>query len=178
MPQRIDDPAPWILGATEALNRHGSWTGRIHIHKLLFVTQILELAKPPFKFVVHDFGPYSFELDEEIINLGLIWHLDHSYPTPGYGPRYEPTPQGRVIAAGLPDESAKAAIRRVAEEFGDRDSQKLELLATALWAEKKEQKTKDEEIISWVVERKPKYNEEEVRRGLEDARGLVVSLSR
>lgn len=176
MPQQIDDPAPWILGATEGLNLNGSWTGRIHIHKLLFVTQILQLANPPFKFVVHDYGPYSFDLDEEIIKLELIGHLDHSYPTPGYGPRYEPTPQGRTIAARLPDEPAKA-IRRVAEELGTRDSQALELLATALWVEKKETITKDEEIISRVQELKPKYTEEQVQRGLKDARELAASLA-
>ena len=175
MPQQSDDPSPWILGATEELNRNGSWTGRIHIHKLLFITQLLQLAKPPFKFVVHDYGPYSFDLDEQIITLELIGHLDHSYPKPGYGPRYEPTPQGRTIAARLPDEPAKA-IRRVAKELGKRNSQDLELLATSLWVEREEKKTEEEEIISRVRKLKPKYTKEQVQQGLKDARALAASL--
>ncbi len=176
MPQQIDEPATWVLAAAGELNRHGSWTGRIHIHKLLFITEVLQLAKPPFKFVRHEYGPYSFGLDEEFINLELSGCLDHSYPTPGYGPRYEPTPKGRAVASKLPEQAANA-VAEVAAQLGDRNSQKLELLATCLWVERREGITGEPEILSRVQELKPKYSEQEVQRGLEDARKLVASLA-
>jgi uncharacterized protein YwgA len=177
MPHEIDEGANWILGAAGELNRHGSWTGRIHIHKLLFITQILRLAKPPFKFEVYEYGPYSFGLDEEINRLEMFGFLDRSYPKPGYGPRYEPTLKGREAAGKLPKEAA-SAIGRVAAQLGERNSQALELLATCLWAERKEKVTEDQKILARVRELKPKYSEGEVRGGLEDARGIAASLAK
>ncbi len=176
MPQQIDEPATWVLAAARELNQHGSWTGRIHIHKLLFVTKVLGLAEPPFAFVLHDYGPYSFELDEEIINLEMAGRLDHSYPTPGYGPRYEPTPQGRAVASNL-SAPAATAVGEVAAQLGDGSSQKLELLATCLWVQRSEGITREQQILLRVKTLKPQYAEPEVKRGLEDAQELVNSLA-
>ena len=176
MAQQICEPATWVLAAAEELNRNKSWTGRTHIHKLLFITKILRLAQPPFEFVVYDYGPYSFELDEEIINLEMVGHLDHSYRKPGYGPSYEPTLQGRTMAARLPGEPTKA-ISRVARKLGESKSQELELLATCLWVERKEKVSTDEAIVSRVRELKPKYGKLEIQRKLKAARKLADSLA-
>lgn len=123
---------------------------------------------------MHDYGPYSFDLDEEIAKLEWTGRLDHTYPKAGYGPRYEPTPQGRAAVKLSAD--AATALGRVAGFLGQRNSQSLELLATALWVEKRQEITAEEGIVSRVRELKPKYDEEQVRVGLEDARKLVASL--
>ncbi len=177
MPHETNEGANWILAAAGELNRHGSWTGRIHIHKLLFVTQILRLAKPPFSFEVHDYGPYSFGLDEEINRLEMFGFLDRSYPQPGYGPRYEPTLKGRKAGGKLAKE-AVSAIGRVANQLGKRNSKALELLATCLWVEREEDVTEEQEILTRVGELKPKYREGEVRGGFEDAREIAASLAK
>ena len=169
------ETGPWVLAAVDALNRNGSWTGRVHIHKHLFITQVLELAAPPFGFVLYDYGPYSFELDDKIIELEMFGLLNRSYPQPGYGPRYEATAQGLARAAGLPD-SERAAIGNVAERLGKRKSQELELIATCLWVEQIEHLTGDDDIVRRVQAIKPQFAEQ-ARRGLQDARGLVAALS-
>lgn len=176
MAQSKPDPGAWILAAADALNRHGSWTGRIHIHKHLFITQVLELANPPFEFTLHDYGPYSFELDEQIVDLEMFGHLDRSYPQAGYGPRYEPTPQGLAIAQGLahPD---TIAVNRVAEELRDRKSQDLELVATCLWVQRREKITDPAEVVKRVQRAKPKYDEKTIERSLKDADALVSRLT-
>jgi uncharacterized protein YwgA len=170
------DSAPWVLAAADALNRHGSWTGRIHIQKHLFITQVLKLAAPPFDFVLYDYGPYSFDLDDEIVDLELFGYLSRSYPQPGYGPKYEPTLQGLKVAGRLSREDT-SAVDRVATELRDRKSQDLELIATCLWIERKDGVSDPNAVVTRVKEVKPKYDEEAIRRSLNNAHALAESLA-
>lgn len=167
-----------MLAAADALRRHGSWTGRIHIQKHLFITQVLNLAGPPFEFVLYDYGPYSFDLDEKIIDLELFGLLSRSYPTPGYGPQYEPTPQGLRVARGLKAED-RQAVERVAKELGGRKSQELELIATCLWVERNEKVSDSEGVVRRVKQLKPKYkdDEETIRRSFCSARAIATALA-
>ena len=166
----------WILATADALNRYGSWTGRIHIHKHLFVTDVLDLAEPPFEFVLYDYGPYSFDLDEDIVELEMFGLLDRSYPKPNYGPRYEPTVQGLAVARTLEPEK-REVIEKVAQTLGKRKSQQLELLATSLWVQREECVTGKEQIAARVKIIKPKYNEQEIQQGLNDAIQLSSDLT-
>jgi uncharacterized protein YwgA len=137
---------------------------------------VLNLAQPPFDFELYDYGPYSFELDERIIDLELFGHLTRSYPKPGYGPRYEPTLQGLEIARSLqPSESQ--VVERVAERLGDRKSQDLELIATCLWVERMERVKSPAAVVARVRQAKPKYDESTIRRSLDDAHALAKSLA-
>lgn len=170
------EAARWAVAAADALNRHGSWTGRIHIHKHLFITQVLNLAHPPFEYVLYDYGPYSFELDQEIVNLELFGLLSRSYPKAGYGPRYEPTPPGLALAQNLGPHKGQA-VERVAQHLGDKKSQDLELIATCLWFDYKEQVRSVNDIVTHVQQIKPKYAEAAIRKGLDDARALAHSLA-
>jgi uncharacterized protein YwgA len=176
MSQTSPEPASWVLAAVDALNRHGSWTGRVHVHKHLFITQVLGLAVPPFEFVLYDYGPYSFDLDEKIIELELLGRLSRSYPEPGYGPRYEPTLQGLEAARSLQD-NQRQALERVAEQLGRRKSQELERIATCLWVERKDGISDESEVIKRVKAVKPKYAEDTIRQSLSEARALGKSLT-
>lgn len=175
MSQEVTNRAPWITAAALALNKHGSWTGRMHLHKHLFVTQVLGLARPPFEFVLYDYGPYSFDLDREIVDLEMMNHLARSYPQPGYGPRYEPTAHGFAHVNSLP-ESDRDAINRVAKQFGNRKAQDLELIATCLWVERKEDITDDDALVTKIQKIKPKYDEPTIRDALANARALRDAL--
>jgi len=167
----------WMLAAAEALNRRGSWTGRIHIQKHLYITKILNVAEPPFDFVLYDYGPYSFELDEEIIESETDGALGRSYPCAGYGPKYEPTLQGRKVARQLPLE-VLSAIDHVAAVIGERNSQDLELIATCLYMEREKQIRNDEEIVDAVHAAKPKYEFDTIREALGQSRQLAAALAR
>lgn len=176
MPQVRVDPGSWVLAAAHALRQNGSWTGRIHLQKQLFIARSLGLANPPFEFVLHDYGPYSRDLDEEVLELELRGSLDRCYPRPGYGPRYQPTPQGIEEAESLPGGDRKA-IGRVARALGSRNSQELELIATCLWVEHEENLTEASQIVARVLTLKPKYNKEAAQSALEDARKMARELA-
>jgi uncharacterized protein YwgA len=169
-------PKAWVAAAVQALRERDSWTGRIHIHKLLFIANVLGLAKPPFKFELYQYGPYSFGLDAVIADMDLDGDISREYPKPGYGPRYELSEDGAALRTLLRDTDANA-IKRVADQIQSLKGNDLELIATCLWAERKERVEGDEQIVARVREIKPKYSELEVRRSLASARAMTKSLS-
>jgi uncharacterized protein YwgA len=170
-----EEQAAWVTASAEALNRNGSWTGRIHIHKHLFVTQVLRLAAPPFEFILYDYGPYSFDLDSQVVEAELLGTLSRSYPQPGYGPRYAPTALGLALARKL-GTSERNAIESVATQFGTRGSQELELIATCLWMERCE-RVDPGLLVQRVHQAKPKYGEDQIRLALTETQKIAALLA-
>jgi uncharacterized protein YwgA len=166
----------WVAGAVRSLNNVGSWTGRIHVHKLLFITKVLDLAKPPFRFELYQYGPYSFELDSVIAEMEAFGQLAKTYAEPGYGPRYALTPSGKPEAARL-DPADAAAIDRVGKAIGPLGSRELELRATCLWVQRREGVKDEARIVSRVLAVKPQYSETQVRTALAQTARLVASLA-
>lgn len=166
----------WALTAIEQLRRNGSWTGRIHVHKHLFITQVLKLANVPFEFQLYDYGPYSFELDERFVDLELSGHVARSYPQPDYGPSYSLTSTGTELAHRLSSQTV-SELSRVAAKLGKRKSQDLELIATCLWVIYRESIEDDNLILAKVQAIKPKFSLEEIRAGLEESRKLTRELA-
>lgn len=164
----------WVTTAVRELRAAGSWTGRIHIHKLLSTVELLKLANPPFEFALYHYGPYSHDLDSTIALMDAHGLLMHEYPEPGYGPKYGATD----LAAGLPPDSTEAEVlRKVAAAFGDRNSKELELLVTCMWVEKREGVKDDTELLARVRELKPKYKPDEINDHIAKARELEKSLT-
>src|SRR5258706_15657637 len=87
----------WVAAAIRALRDRHSWTGRIHIHKLLFILRALGLAKPPFRFELYQYGPYSFGLDAVIADMDLDGTVSREYPKAGYGPKYQLSQEGEGL---------------------------------------------------------------------------------
>jgi uncharacterized protein YwgA len=175
----MSKPAPsnaWIAAAVDALNRHGSWTGRVHVHKHLFLTKAVGLANPPFDYSLYQYGPYSYDLDGEIAQMELYGLLLKDYPKTGYGPKYFLSELGAEEARELRRED-REALERVAAEIGGHDSQSLELQATCLWVQNEEGVQDDAKLIQRVRELKPKYDEPRIRHELAAVRSLISTLT-
>lgn len=173
----IDSREAWVAGAIRSLNMAGSWTGRLHIHKLLVVTKLLELEQIPFRFRLYHYGPYSSGVDDTLGAMVCFGCVTETYPSPDYGPKHALTPSGERIAESLP-EQARRLLDRVAKEFGQAKSQELELQATALWAKFVEECTDMDSIASRVRELKPRYTPDQVRQQVEAAERLESALRR
>ena len=76
----------WIAAATQSLANKGSWTGRTHLHKHLFITHALGLAVIPFDFELYHYGPYSFELDSVVAEMESFGEMEKRYRMVGYCP--------------------------------------------------------------------------------------------
>lgn len=169
----------WIANTVESLRRHGSWAGRIHIHKLLFVVKELGLADVPFDFELYHYGPYSFELDSAIEDMQLYGLLDRVFQHPGYGPKYALTQAGQSVARS-PAFQQSPVVDRVAQFFGTKSSKDLELMATCLWVKRHgdARSLSEDEVIERVRIIKPKYTVEEIRFAYSQSTFAENSLSR
>lgn len=167
----------WIAKATEALQRHGSWTGRIHIHKLLYFVKQLNLADVPFEFEFYHYGPYSFDLDSAIEDMHLYGLLDRVFAKPGYGPKYSLTGAGQnVVSRASPETSA--AVDRVARVFGAKSSKDLELMATCLWVKRHDAACPASKVVIERVKTiKPKYDSSEIEAALKEANRAEAELT-
>jgi uncharacterized protein YwgA len=161
----------WVAAATSSLANAGSWTGRTHLHKHLFVVDALELAEVPFEFELYHYGPYSFELDSVVSEMEAFGDLEKRYRKAGYGPSYETTSLGDEALDEL-DRGDLAVARKVASRLAQFDSSDLELIATCLYVEVKEAEDDDDVIVARVKEIKPKYSISQIDSALDQARRL------
>jgi uncharacterized protein YwgA len=165
----------WIASSVEALQKSGSWTGRIHIHKHLFVLKVLGIAEVPFEFELYQYGPYSFDLDDSIGEMETYGQLEKYYPKPGYGPRYRLTGNNEPTEQRLPREDLER-VRACASRLSQFNSNQLELIATCIWAQRVEGISEEKDIINRVRMLKPKYGEFDVQRALVEAKAVSVYL--
>jgi uncharacterized protein YwgA len=165
----------WVAAAAKTLGDSGSWTGRTHLHKHLFIVHALHLAGVPFDFELYHYGPYSFELDSVVAEMEAFGDLDKRYRQPGYGPSYETTPIGEEALEELAAEEV-AAAEAVASSLSRFDSGGLELIATCLWVEVVEGEDDDEVIVPRVKEIKPKFSKIQIEWALEQSRRLRQTL--
>jgi uncharacterized protein YwgA len=165
----------WVAAAAKSLRERGSWTGRTHLHKHLFIVDVLGLADVPFDFELYHYGPYSFALDEAVAEMAAFGELDKEYSQPGYGPSYELTPLGEDALAELsPGDEQSAA--RIAQAIAGFSSTDLELIATCLWVELREGELDSEVVVPRVQEIKPKYTLARIRWAINKANSLRDSL--
>jgi len=169
----------WILHALTELKQQGSWAGRTHLHKILFLADRLLDAKQPFEFELYRFGPYSFELDACVRNLDAAGLVEKDYSDSGttYGPRYVPFEDWQSAIPTELDipEDQKQKLQQIAKAIGNRTSSDLELIATCLWCEHDESTQGDSAIIGRVKQLKPRYQESEIKLQLSNLRKIQQS---
>jgi uncharacterized protein YwgA len=172
-----DKQHAWVAAATKALAEAGSWTGRTHLHKHLFITDALGLGRVPFDFELYHYGPYSFELDGVVAEMEAFGELDKRYRKAGYGPSYAITSLGEETLAEL-DADELDVSDKVAAKLARFDSADLELIATCLHVEVVEEEDDDDVIVPRVKEIKPKYSVSQIEWALGRARRLRKDLQR
>jgi len=165
----------WVAAATKTLAEAGSWTGRTHLHKHLFIVHALRLGNVPFDFELYHYGPYSFELDNAVAEMETFGDLEKRYRQAGYGPSYETTAFGVEALSELGTEEYVVA-EAVASKLARYDSVDLELIATCLYVEVVEGETNDDLVLPRVKEIKPKYSVSEIEWALSRARQLRQDL--
>lgn len=157
--------------AIRMLNEVGSWTGRMHIQKLVYLAERLLDLDTDYEFVLYQRGPYSFDLDEDIRLLRSIQAVD-IVPSPPYGPKYMLTRSGESLAGQSPIPSQKAEkLRQLAGLLGAKPARDLELLATCLYVIGEAERS-DEEAIERVRGLKPHFTAATVNGGLQEVRDL------
>ena len=116
---------------------NGSWCGETHLQKAVYLLQEVFTVPTAFDFVLYKFGPFSFDLRDELGSMLADGLLDLA-PEQPYGPRLIPTER----SGQLEKQFSKAVsefhepISFCAQRLGSLGVAELEKLATALYVTK------------------------------------------
>ncbi|GMV88921.1 MAG: hypothetical protein AMXMBFR81_18520 [Chthonomonas sp.] len=156
-----------ILRAVRGLNGVGSWTGKTHVIKSLYIASTR--ARLPFEFVLFKHGPYSFDLNDAIESMSAVELLDVQ-STPPYGVKLAPGRMEAAIDPALEDEVSQAVDQAVGA-VGCSEVKELEAFATSIWVAERGQTTQDE--AAWlraVKELKPHLDDRMVTEAIKKAK--------
>ena len=153
-----------ILAVIEHLKKHGSWTGKTHVQKALFLVSAATPVNVPFEFVLYKHGPYSFDVEaelEEMLSYGAV--VIETDPD-GYGVVLRPGANASLIKrlVRLPGEDEQA-IEQVCVFIGERRVTELEPIATAAWIRVREQIDDPQYVAQRLRDLKPHISLPEVR---------------
>lgn len=158
----------WVACAVAKLRAVRSWTGRLHVHKLLVLAKMLKLANPPFDFALYHYGPYSYELDGTFAMMEAYGRIYRHYERPDYGPRYS-LPDGARPKLSPRDDRA---LDRVANWIGKRPAGELEAVATALWIRRIEGAKTGSRCAERLKQVKPHYDPSRIQSACQAAAEL------
>lgn len=135
----------------------GSWAGETHLQKCLFFLQEMRDVSTGYVFQIHHYGPYSFDLSDEIVQLKvdrLIVPSPRPYP---YGPSLAPSELNHRFRKYFPKTLGKYTddIDFVVNHFGDLNANELGELSTAYYFILQDKTSSDEEIAKKVNKAKP-----------------------
>ena len=128
-----------VIELAQSLQEAKSWCGETHLQKGMYFLQELFRVPTGFEFVLYKYGPFSFDLRDELTALRADGLLKLAFQAPPYGPSIAPTDQGKRLRERFPRTLGehRGHIRFVAEMFGPSRVAHLERLATALYVTRK-----------------------------------------
>jgi hypothetical protein len=124
-----------LVTVVEAMNQRGSWCGETNIQKACYFLQQMTHVPLDFDFILYRYGPYSFELTDELTGLLADSILDLTMRDPRYGPSYGRGRLGNLVLSRFPKTISRfrRQVEFVASRLGHMGIGELERLATALY---------------------------------------------
>ena len=135
----------------------GSWAGETHLQKCLFFLQEMRGVSTGYIFQIHHYGPFSFDLSDEIVQLKgdrLIVPFYRPYP---YGPSLASSEASLHLRTYFTKTLGKYTndIDFVVKHFGNLNANELGELSTAYYFILQDKTSSDEEIAKKVNKAKP-----------------------
>lgn len=128
----------FIASLTKALHINGSWCGETHIQKATYFLQELLNVPIGLGFILYKYGPFSFDLRDQLTAMRADGLLKLQVRPEHYGPSILLTDLGNNFCVSYPITTEKYSqqIQFVALKLGNRCVAELERLATALYVSK------------------------------------------
>ena len=168
-----------VVELVRQLNETGSRTGSTHIQKCTFFLQFLFRLPLGYSFVIYHYGPYSFDLEDELAILRWRGWLTVEPDRDGYGVHYRIGPAASNRQAGL-TEDQEGAVRSAVDYLGSRPVRMLELLATTYYLYKglDGKRRTVEQAVNAVLALKPHFSEAEVQGALQELARIEEAVAR
>ena len=124
-----------LVSLIKAMKENKSWCGDTHIQKACYFLQELLKVRLEFRFTLYKYGPYSFDLNDELSALRADDFLHLYVRDPQYGPCYSPGEMSGRLKQSFPKTigRCRGRVDFIAEQLGDKRVSELERLATALY---------------------------------------------
>jgi len=159
-----------ILSLIENLLKNGSWCGETHIQKSTYFLQELLRVPLGFEFILYKYGPFSFDLSDELVSMQaddiVLLKL-----RPPYGPSVQPGPMAERLKSLYPKTLKKyeKEVVFVAKELGGCTVGDLESIATALYVIRHGSRKEDDlqKTASCIREIKPHISSEQAISALQ-----------
>ncbi|MXY23108.1 MAG: hypothetical protein F4Y45_01115 [Acidobacteria bacterium] len=140
----------------DALQTRGSRCGETHIQKAVYFLQELKSVHLGFDFVLYKYGPYSFDLRDELTSLradGLVQLASGAR----LGSRFETTDRTQCFHSRFSRtlEAHEASLEFVAERVDNKGAADLERYATALHVVKSEPTVAERDQVGRLTLYKP-----------------------
>ena len=144
--------ATLICTMLDRMIEKGSWAGETHLQKCLFLLQSMRNVPTGYTFQLHHYGPFSFDLSDEIIQLKgdrIIVPRPRPYP---YGPSLASSDLSQRLRQNFSKTLEKYSddIDFVTDNFGDLNASELGKLATAYHFILQDKNSSDEEIAKKI----------------------------
>ena len=167
----MDNLIRWsiLLELISELKNVGSWCGETHIQKSAFFLEEMLGVPLELGFIMYKYGPYSFELSDDLTALRAYNYID-LMPLEPYGVTYslkdEENKLKKFYEKDIEEYSEK--IFSIAETFGNRTVVELEKLATAFFVYNNENIEDAEEIAKRLNEIKPHVSIQDAEKAVEE----------
>ena len=158
----------------------GSWSGETHVQKNLYLLDTLLGVPTDYGFTLYRYGPYSFELHDDIVGMTATGFLEFESQIP-YGPSLGVTSRAANVLRRFPRtiKEYEDELCFVANKLSNDDVISLERLATALYVTKESGGFGDVESRARELHRlKPHVSLKDARLSMERLGQLVEDANR
>lgn len=166
-----------LLSLLQNLQAKGSWCGETHLQKATYFLQTMLGVPLDLNVIFYKFGPYSFDLADEVTALRADQLLDVK-PKERYGPSLLPSVNADKVLDWYSStvEEYLPHVRFVAERLGTKNVAELERLSTALWVMENSPDKAPAEQVAEIVRLKPHVPPEDAEAALAAVRGMRAEL--
>ena len=147
-----------IVEMLDEMIEKGSWAGETHLQKCLFFLQNMCNVPISYEFKLYRYGPFSFDLRDDLVQLQAEGVIDLSPRSSSYGSSLQPSKTRLLLLRKHFPSTLKKyqdKICFVAEQFGGLNASDLGRLATAYYFHLKDSNRSNEEIGKMVNGVKP-----------------------
>ena len=151
-----------ILLVLNCLKEHGSWAGKTHLIKTLYLLKALSKQKIPFDFILYKHGPYSFDIEDELAVMKSYSAIASDTIINGYGESLIPGSNSSITEKRVKmDKKTKYEIQEICKLVGTKNVRELECLATITWIIKNDKIKDQQDVFNKLNYYKPHISDEE-----------------
>jgi len=155
-----------IVELVKRLRAHGSWAGETHVQKAAYFLETLTKVPLGYEFILYRYGPFSFELRDDLAAMRADGLLEFRFQGPSYGPSLVMGESAPVLEKTFTrlTERYISQIEFVCTRLGSMGVEELERVGTALLVSQQSPDLADTSVAERVRHLKPHVTEVDAAR--------------